>query len=765
MQTDLPLEILELVPSALCVLDEELRVEWANASYREFAPGKAVVGFTWDEIWAETGQRFEGICRGVLHTGVPYSVTDEGNLVRRAPDAPPVMAYFSWSLHRVRLPGRSHWNLLGTAHETTGRVKATLAAREGEKAYRELFRCNPHPMWVYDKRTLAFLEVNDAAVAQYGYSQDEFQRMTIAEIRPPEDVVALLSANRGETDGGVAPTRLWRHRTKSGALLDVEITSHSIQYRGRDARLVLALNVSKRVQAEERLRESEAVNRVTVEHAAMGIAQISPEGRFLRVNAKFCEILGYSELELLQLACTDVTHVEDVATHVANLARARNGHASHFSLEKRYIRKDGTAVSVRLTASLVRDANGTPERFIEIVEDITSRLEAEAERERLQAQLLHSQRLESVGRLAGGVAHDFNNMLNVMLGYAEMALLAVDPESQIAGDLREIADAAHRSAGITAQLLAFARKQPVVPRRLQLNAAVEGSLKLLRRLLGEEVSLRWIPGDEVWPVMMDPVQLDQVLSNLVANARDAVDGPGTVTLHTCNRELSEPEGAHLGLSAGQYVELSVRDDGPGISPDVLPHIFEPFFTTKGVGRGTGLGLATVFGIVAQHHGHIRATSPPGEGATFTIVLPRAGDEGSSAETPSESANLPRGHETVLVVEDEPAVLALASSMLTALGYRVLSADRPSVAIRLAEESERPIDLVLTDVVMPEQRGPALAKTIARRWPLAREIFMSGYPGPLGERQVAGLEASKILPKPFSVATLAQRVRETLDLPR
>jgi two-component system cell cycle sensor histidine kinase/response regulator CckA len=746
------------------VLDEQFRVEWANAAYREFAPGKSLIGFTWDEIWGETGQRFEGICRSVLETGIPHVVTDEGNPIRRGPDEPIAMAYFSWSLHRVKLPGRTHWNLLGTAQETTARVRATLAAQEGERAYRELFQCNPHPMWVYDKRTLAFLEVNDAAVAQYGFTREEFQRMTIADIRPPEDVVAMLSSARTEIDAVISPTRLWRHRTKDGVLIDVEITSHSIQYRGHDARLVLAHNVTKRVLAEAQLLESEALNRITVEHAAVGIAHVTPDGRFAKVNAKLCEILGYREAELLALTFQEITHRDDLGVDVEQLQQVLDGQRTHYTLEKRYVRKDGTVVPARLTASLVRSEDGLPARFISIVEDITPRVAAEAERERLQAQLVQSQKLESVGRLAGGVAHDFNNMLNVILGYTEMALIDVDPDSALAADLREVADAAHRSAGITAQLLAFARKQPVLPRRMQLNSAVEWSLKMLRRLLGEELTLTWLPGQEIWPIMMDPVQLDQVLANLVANARDAIDGPGTVTLQTRNRELAADAAALLGIPAGQYVELSVHDDGPGIPPEVLPHVFEPFFTTKDVGRGTGLGLATVFGIVTQNHGHIRAHSPPGEGATMTLLFPRAEEEGPSAEERRESGSLPRGHETVLVVEDEPALLRLASGMLASLGYRVLSADLPSVAIRLAFDSTEPIDLVLSDVVMPEQRGPVLARTILRRWPSARVLFMSGYPGPLGERKVDGIEASEILAKPFTITTLAQRVRAVLDAP-
>ncbi len=391
--------------------------------------------------------------------------------------------------------------------------------------------------------------------------------------------------------------------------------------------------------------------------------------------------------------------------------------------------------------------------------DITGRRLAEQEREKLRLQLMQTQRMESVGRLAGGVAHDFNNMLGVILGHAELALSRSDTESPIRADLEQIQLAGQRSADLTGQLLAFARRQVASPRVVGLNSLVEGMLRMLRRLIGEHIELDWRPGGELWPVRVDPSQVDQIVANLCVNARDAIAGVGRIGLQTANVELDERYCAeNPGSRPGQYALLAVSDDGCGMDRGTLDHLFEPFFTTKGVGRGTGLGLATVYGIVKQNQGYIEVSSAPGQGTCFRIYLPRFAGESEEAENGSELA-APRGRgETILLVEDEPMILNMGQAMLERLGYRVLPASSPEEALRLAGGGA--FQLVLTDVIMPRINGWDLARRLEEQRPGLKCLFMSGYtadalaPGPA--------EGVRLLQKPFSIQDLAVRVREALD---
>ena len=335
-----------------------------------------------------------------------------------------------------------------------------------------------------------------------------------------------------------------------------------------------------------------------------------------------------------------------------------------------------------LKASPLHDQSGNIIGAIERIRDITERKRAEEEKDKLQAQLLQAQKMESVGRLAGGVAHDFNNMLSAILGHAELAMMRCTPSEPIHAHLKVIEDSAHRSADLTRQLLAFARKQTVAPKVLDINDTVSGMLKMLLRLIGEDIDLVWMPGAGLWQVKIDPSQIDQLLANLCVNARDAIAGVGKVTIETENIAFDEAYCAvHPGFACGEYVMLAVSDDGCGMDKEVLDHIFEPFFTTKEVGKGTGLGLATVYGIVKQNEGFINVYSEPDKGTTFKIYLPRF--VGEAMEPTAEStAETPKGHgETVLLVEDEPVILDVSREMLEQLGYTVLIAGTPGEALR------------------------------------------------------------------------------------
>jgi two-component system cell cycle sensor histidine kinase/response regulator CckA len=395
--------------------------------------------------------------------------------------------------------------------------------------------------------------------------------------------------------------------------------------------------------------------------------------------------------------------------------------------------------------------------------DITARLKAEEERVALEAQLQQAQKMEAVGRLAGGVAHDFNNMLGVILGHAEMAIEQVDPAQPLHADLTEIQKAAERSADLTRQLLAVARRQTVAPRVLDLNETVVGMLNMLERLIGEDIDLSWQPGVGLWPVKVDPSQIDQILANLCVNARDAIADVGRIAIKTGNVAVDEGHCArHPDFVPGEYVRIAVTDDGCGMDVDTLAHLFEPFFTSKDVGQGTGLGLATVYGIVKQNRGFIDVESEPGRGSTFTIYLPRQQGKADHIGTDRPMAPAALGHETILLVEDEPAILRMTARMLERQGYTVLAAGTPGGAIRLAQEHPGEIQLLLTDVVMPGMNGRDLSKNLLSLFPRLTCLFMSGYTADIIAQHGVLDIGVFFIQKPFSLRDLAAKVREALD---
>lgn len=390
---------------------------------------------------------------------------------------------------------------------------------------------------------------------------------------------------------------------------------------------------------------------------------------------------------------------------------------------------------------------------------------AEQRERRLQAQLAYAQKMESIGRLAGGIAHDFNNMLSVILGTADLALRRVERSSPLYQDLQEIITAAQHSAEITRQLLAFARRQTIAPRALDLNATIESLLSMLRRLIGEDVNLVWQPAAMPLTVLMDPAQVDQILANLCVNARDAIVDVGTITIETSLAVFDEEYCAsHAGTFPGTFVMLAVSDNGHGMDARTQENMFEPFFTTKETGKGTGLGLATVYGIVKQNDGFINVYSEPGKGTTFKIYLPHHARPAEGLPTPQTTA-LPLGHgEMILIVEDEGALLKLSHTMLESAGYRVLTADNPRHALQLARAHAGGIDLLITDVVMADMNGRDLARQIQERCPRLKVLFMSGYTANVIAHHGI-LDASvHFLQKPFSRHDLAMKVHEVLHAP-
>ncbi len=529
--------------------------------------------------------------------------------------------------------------------------------------------------------------------------------------------------------------------------------------RAEQANDALRREMEERKRAEEALRESEERFRTLVEQAGVGFELLDPDGRYVDANSATCRQLGYSKEELLSLNVVDVSPKTPRDLYAATFQSLVDCPPVTFETTNR--RKDGTEFPVEITTSVIR--LGGALRALSLVRDITERKRTEEEQDHLRAQLAQAQKIESVGRLAGGVAHDFNNMLTVILGHTEMGLVHASPAQPVHANLVAIQKAAKRSADLTRQLLGFARKQTVAPRVLDLNETVAGMLKMLQRLIGEDIDLAWFPGPGLWPVKIDPSQVDQLLANLCVNARDAIAGQGKVTIETANVTFDEHYCAdRADVLPGAYVMLAVSDDGCGMERNVIEHLFEPFFTTKEVGRGTGLGLATVYGIVKQNGGFINVYSEPGKGSTFNIYLGRCAGE-TSDRTAASAKEPPRSRgETVLLVEDEKTVLEMGCAMLRQLGYTVLAAGSPAEAIRLAQAHDGTIHLLITDVVMPEMNGRALRERIAAVKPGFRCLFISGYTADvIANRGV--LEAGvHFLQKPFSLEGLAARVRAALE---
>jgi PAS domain S-box-containing protein len=495
----------------------------------------------------------------------------------------------------------------------------------------------------------------------------------------------------------------------------------------------------------------------------VGVVMVGLDFRFQRCNEAFCQLVGYREEELIGKTFAEVTSPEDRSVGATEIEAIARNELEVAQFQKRYLRRDGMVVWGEINIRMVRDQDGTPLHFLSIVQDISARKRGDEERARLQARLQQAEKMESVGRLAGGVAHDFNNKLGVILGHVEMALEHVDPALPVYADLVEIRKATQQSADLTRQLLAFARKQTIAPKMLDLNETVAGMLKMLRRLLGENIDLNWQPGPELWPIRMDPSQIDQILTNLCVNGRDAICGFGKMTIETGNSRFdSQYCAAHAGTYPGEFVRLAVSDTGRGMDKETLAHVFEPFFTTKGIGKGTGLGLATVYGAVKQNDGFINAYSEPALGTTITIYLPRYVGKVSSASTEDAAKPTMRGNETILLVEDEPAMLKMTAIILKRQGYSVLAADTPGEAIRLAREHSGTIDLLITDVVMPEMNGRDLAKNLLSLYPDIKRLFMSGYTADVIAHHGVLEEGVDFIQKPFPREVLATRVREVLD---
>jgi len=517
----------------------------------------------------------------------------------------------------------------------------------------------------------------------------------------------------------------------------------------------------ERERAEEALRKNEVKHQAMVANIGDVIAIIDQDGINKYKSPNIEKWFGWRPEDVVGISTWEKIHPEDLGRCQQFFNSLLGEPEATRTAEFQYRCKDGSYKWIELSAvNLILDP--VIKGVLLNYHDITERKSSEEKSTKLRAQLQQAQKMESVGQLAGGVAHDFNNMLGVILGHAELAQQQTNPIQPIFAHLLEIRKAAQRSSDITRQLLAFARKQTVAPKVLDLNETIENMLKMLRRLIGEDIDLVWLPGSSLWQIKMDPSQIDQILANLCVNARDAIAGVGKITVETGNSAFDEQYcSVHAGFVPGEYVRIVVSDNGRGMDKETLVHIFEPFFTTKGIGKGTGLGLATVYGAVKQNNGFLNAYSELGHGSTFTIYLPRHTGTTEHVQRDEEEP-VAGGHETILLVEDEPTILEITQMMLQSLGYTIMTANTPEEAINLVGGVIGEVHLLLTDVMMPAMNGWDLAQRLLISQPEMKCLFMSGYTANIITYQGVLNEKIHFLQKPFSQRDLAVKVREALE---
>lgn len=514
-------------------------------------------------------------------------------------------------------------------------------------------------------------------------------------------------------------------------------------------------DVTERKRTEDALRRSETNYRSLILGATYGIFRCDVNGKFLTVNPALVAILGYQS-EAAVLAVNLITDVYQDPEEAARLLRQYRQTGRVDGVETEWNRMDGTLTPVRLSGRAVLGERGELEGFEVIAEDIT-------ERRRLEEQLRQAQKMEAIGRLAGGVAHDFNNLLTIISGYSQLLLARLSAEDALRGHVEQISNAGDRAASLTRQLLAFSRRQVLAPQILDLNAVVANTDKMLRRLIGEDVELKTVLDPELGRAKADPGQIEQVILNLAVNARDAMPQGGRLTIETANVSLDRAYARrHIGFQPGSYVMLAVSDTGHGMDAETQNHMFEPFFTTKEKGKGTGLGLATVYGIVQQSSGHIWVYSEVGHGTTCKIYLPRVHEAVQAAESPEPQAASLLGSETVLVVEDDEAVRPLVRGVLHSKGYTVLEASRGEEALAVCNQHPGPIHLLLTDVVMPQMNGRELAERLVPLHPEIKVLYMSGYTDDAVVLHGVLDSGAAFLQKPFTPEALARKVRDVLD---
>jgi PAS domain S-box-containing protein len=628
------------------------------------------------------------------------------------------------------------------------------ALEASEMRYRRLFESAQDGILILDAVTGQIDDVNPFLIALMGYTREDFVGQHLWEIGPFKDIAA---AKDSFTELQAKEYVRYEHlplQARDGRTIDVEFVSNVYRVSGRKVIQCNVRDITERKRREAALRLLERAMGAVSQGILITDALV-PDDPIIYTNPGFARMSGYDSPEIVGRNCRFLQgEATDPAARGEVRDAVRAGRAC--TVELLNYRKDGTTFWNHLELAPVIDATGRVTHFVGVQTDVT-------ERRSLEAQFLHAQKMEAVGRLAGGIAHDFNNILSVILSYADLLADGFDPSDPVRADLEEIRRAGWRATDLTRQLLAFSRQQVLQARVLDLHDTVAGLEKMLHRLLGADVRLTVLPAVDLWSIKADPGQIEQVLMNLAVNARDAMPGGGDLTIETVNVELDDDYArAHHDVRPGPHVLLAVSDTGMGMDRKTSGRIFDPFFTTKPLGKGTGLGLATVFGIVKQSGGHIWVYSEPGKGTTFKLYFPRFLGTVAARSSKRVERALARGDETILLVEDDEQVRALAENILRRCGYVVLVAPNGGEALLICETYGAKIDLLLTDVVLPRMSGRELAERLRPLRTAMKVLFMSGYTDDAILQHGILDSGTAFLQKPLTPFTLSAKVREVLD---
>jgi len=662
---------------------------------------------------------------------------------------------------KIRAIEENH--ILWLVHDLRDKNQAEQQFRESEERFRLLAESSLTGIYLIQEG--CFRYVNKAMADMFGYTVEELTGgLSITELIHSEDRTLVLENVRRRVEGEKDFVRyVFRGLRKDGSVMYVEVHGGRITYGGKTGVIGTLVDITEQKNAESALRASEERYRALYRENPSMFFTLDREGVVIEVNDFGADRLGYTKEELQGQPFQHIFHPDDISDVGVKLTTCLQnpGEVYHWVLRK--MRKDGSQM---WGEEYVRSVEG-PEGSLYVLvvcQDISRSKQLQAENERLTAQFYQAQKMEAIGHLAGGIAHDFNNLLVPIIGYVDMHLSELSPDTKLHTDLTQIGKAAHRAASLTRQILAFSRQQMLELNLVSLNDIVDEFKSMLERLIGEDIDLRTVFSSALSLIKADRAQIEQVLMNLVINSRDAMPDGGILTIETTTVYLDETYVSKNAaeLKAGQYVMLAISDTGKGMNTETQKRIFDPFFTTKEMGRGTGLGLSTVFGIIKQHKGHIGVYSEPEHGTTFKIYLPLADEAVKAKLVPAQSPSSIYGTETVLVVEDEELVRKVVCETLEAHGYDVVEGSTPLEGLKLV--ADKPvIDLLLTDVVMPEMNGKELYGKLCELYPDSKVLYMSGYTNNVIVHHGLLEEGINFLQKPFALRDLVQKVRQSLDL--
>jgi PAS domain S-box-containing protein len=740
-------ELVEHGPDILIRFDRDLRHLYVSPAVERATglPAEHLIGRTNEELGMP-----EALCALWRRELEPVFVSGEPRRFEFSFAGPEGERHFESHAVAERGPGGQRDSVVVYTRDRTEARQAEIERLASEARYRELFESALDMIFLFDTDG-KLVDVNPAAERTLGYTQGELVGSHY-DVLVPSDALDDASHRLAKKLDGSAPTSAYESVAvcKDGRRIPVHASTQVLIRNGEPAGvLAISRDISEQVAARERAAASERRFRGAFDDAATGMLLVEPDGTVVRVNAAFARMLQYSPGALAGMKVFAFMLPEDTEASRVNIEAIVRGERDSFRIEKTYVRRDGSLLASHVVVSGVRAGDGSLQYFVAQVQDLSELRRVQSELGQTEEQLRQSQKMEAIGKLAGGVAHDFNNLLTVISGYSDIALGELqDAPASTRRCIEEIRRAGERAAELTQQLLTFSRRQVLQPEVIAVNDVVRGYLSMLERLVGEDVEIDARLGEGLPMVHADPGQLGQVLLNLVVNARDAMPDGGRLVIET-GTELAD----------GRVV-LRVSDTGHGMDRETIEHIFEPFYTTKEPGKGTGLGLSTVHGIVEQSGGSLSVESSPGEGATFAVFLPPTTAAPSAPATPDGVVSVGAG-ESVLVVEDEPIVRSLVEEMLSSAGYRVVAAATPGEALAIAA-SDLPIDVVVTDVVMPEMNGHQLAQRIHALRPGLPVLYTSGYPGDIIEARGLVETGDAFVRKPFSATTLVGTLRKLLD---